>query len=34
VLVAGVQAKKLQVANASFPTLTARDYLIRAGYGQ
>jgi serine/threonine-protein kinase PpkA len=34
VLVAGVEAKKEQVANASFPTLTARDYLKRAGYAQ
>ena len=34
VLVASVQAQKVQVANASFPTLTARDYLKRAGYAQ
>jgi serine/threonine-protein kinase PpkA len=32
VLVAGVQAKMSQSANASFPTITARDYLRRAGY--
>ena len=34
VLVATVVAKKEQAANGSFPTLTARDYLKRAGYAQ
>ena len=33
-LAASVEAKKVQVANASFPTLTARDYLKRAGYAK
>jgi serine/threonine-protein kinase PpkA len=33
-LVASVTAQKVQVANASFPTLTSRDYLKRAGYAQ
>jgi hypothetical protein len=33
-LVAGVEAQKEQSANATFPTLTARDYLRRVGYGQ
>jgi serine/threonine-protein kinase PpkA len=31
-LAASVQAQKVQEANATFPTLTARDYLKRAGY--
>ena len=34
VLVANVEAKKDQVANGTFPTLTARDFLKRAGYAQ
>jgi serine/threonine-protein kinase PpkA len=33
-LVASVEAKKQQVANATFPTLSAREYLKRAGYAQ
>jgi serine/threonine-protein kinase PpkA len=33
-LVATVAAQKQQVANATFPTLSARDYLKRAGYAQ
>jgi serine/threonine-protein kinase PpkA len=33
-VLASVQAQKSQSANGSFPTLTARDYLKRAGYAQ